>query len=467
MKRRSLVSNLPWTDRLMSTLFVVICGALATGEIYAQDPPTSPSPSPTPTPVVAQAVAPSSDSAAPLQQVVVTGRQTSLVGIAGSASEGVVGNDEISERPLLRPGEILETVPGMIITQHAGGGKANQFFLRGYNLDHGTDFSVFIDGTPINLPSHAHGEGYDDLNILIPELVESVDYNKGVYNALVGDFSSAGSASMHYYDRLPANLAITTIGENGYERLLLAVSHTFGEDDLWNSNGTPRTLPQVNPGTLILAVEWFHNDGPFTPPENFRRLNGLLRYSMGSENDGFSLTFSGYSGALTGENQLPLRAILRDEITYFGNLDPYDGGDSQRYILTTEWHGHLTDSSATKILLYTQYYDLDLFSDFTYLNNPVLGDNHLEDSEVVGTVTQVYDHHRPQVQRLLTNVQHKHLHTIVSTLHVHLDHNNCSEVLVVRGRALLVKNVADHLIAIKGIKYGKLTLTTTGKELPR
>jgi outer membrane receptor protein involved in Fe transport len=373
MKTRSLVSNLPWTDHRMSTLFVMICSALATNEIYGQDSTTSPSP--TPTPAADQVVTPSSGSTNPLQPIVVTGRQTSQVGIAGSASEGVVGNDEISERPLLRPGEVLETVPGMIVTQHAGGGKANQFFLRGYNLDHGTDFSVFLDGTPMNLPSHAHGEGYDDLNILIPELVDTVDYSKGVYNALVGDFSSAGSATMHFYDRLPSNLAVTTIGENGYERFLVAMSHTFGEDDLWNFNGTPRVLPEVNPGTILLAVEWFHNDGPFTPPENFRKLNGFLRYSVGSENNGFSLTLTGYSGAWTGENQLPLRAILRDEITYFGNLDPYDGGDSQRYMLTAEWHGVLTDNSSTQVLLYAQYYDLDLFSDFTYfLDNPVLGD---------------------------------------------------------------------------------------------
>jgi len=321
-----------------------------------------------------------------LQPVIVTGRQESLVGIAGSASEGVVGQDEIDERPILRPGEVLENVPGMIITQHAGGGKANQFFLRGYNLDHGTDFSVFIDGAPINLPSHAHGEGYDDLNILIPELVETVDYNKGVYNALVGDFSSAGSASLQYYDRLPANIALTTIGENGYERVLLAMSHTFGENDLWNFNGTPRVLPDVNPGTVLAAVEWFHNDGPFTPPENFRKLNGFLRYSIGSENNGFSITFTGYSGAWTGENQLPLRAILRDEITYFGNLDPWDGGDSQRYILSAEWHGHLTDNSTTKAIIYAQYYDLNLFSDFTYyLVNPILGDQFEQgDRRVIG-----------------------------------------------------------------------------------
>jgi hypothetical protein len=399
MKTRSLVSYLPGTNLWMSALLVLICSTLAAHKIYAQASTTSPGPSPTPAASPAVQTENPAASATPalgtqmtqvvngtLQPVVVTGRQESLVGIAGSASEGVVGQDEISERPMLRPGEVLETVPGMIITQHAGGGKANQFFLRGYNLDHGTDFSVFIDGAPINLPSHAHGEGYDDLNILIPELVETVDYNKGVYNALVGDFSSAGSASLQYYDRLPANIALTTIGENGYERVLLAMSPTFGENDLWNFNGTPRVVPDVNPGTILAAVEWFHNDGPFTPPENFRKLNGFLRYSIGSENNGFSITFTGYSGAWTGENQLPLRAILRDEITYFGNLNPWDGGDSQRYILSAEWHGHLTDNSTTKAILYAQYYDLNLFSDFTYyLVNPILGDQFEQgDRRVIG-----------------------------------------------------------------------------------
>jgi hypothetical protein len=380
-------------------LFFLVFDSLCIFGSFAQT--STPTPKPTSTPAASPAAQTENPGASPtpalgtqmtqvvngtLQPVIVTGRQESLVGIAGSASEGVVGQDEISERPILRPGEVLETVPGMIITQHAGGGKANQFFLRGYNLDHGTDFSVFIDGAPINLPSHAHGEGYDDLNILIPELVETVDYNKGVYNALVGDFSSAGSASLQYYDRLPANIALTTIGENGYERVLLAMSHTFGENDLWNFNGTPRVVPDVNPGTLLGAVEWFHNDGPFTPPENFRKLNGFLRYSIGSENNGFSLTFTGYSGAWTGENQLPLRAILRDEITYFGNLNPWDGGDSQRYILSAEWHGHLTDNSTTKAILYAQYYDLNLFSDFTYyLVNPILGDQFEQgDRRVIG-----------------------------------------------------------------------------------
>jgi hypothetical protein len=380
-------------------VFFLVAGSGCIFGSFAQSSAPTPSPSPTPAASPAVQTEKPAASATPalgtqmtqvvngtLQPVIVTGRQESLVGIAGSASEGVVGQDEISERPILRPGEVLETIPGMIITQHAGGGKANQFFLRGYNLDHGTDFSVFIDGAPINLPSHAHGEGYDDLNVLIPELVETVDYNKGVYNALVGDFSSAGSASLQYYDRLPANIALTTIGENGYERILLAMSHTFGQNDFWNFNGTPRVLPDVNPGTILGAVEWFHNDGPFTPPENFRKLNGFLRYSIGSENNGSTITFTAYSGAWTGENQLPLRAILRGEITYFGNLNPWDGGDSQRYVLSSEWHGHLTENSTTKAILYAQYYDLNLFSDFTYyLVNPILGDQFEQgDRRVIG-----------------------------------------------------------------------------------
>ena len=124
----------------------------------------------------------------------VQGREDSLIGIAESASQGTVGAAEIQDRPILRSGEILETIPGMIITQHAGGGKANQYFLRGFNLDHGTDFAIFLDGMPLNLPSHAHGEGYADMNTVIPEFVERLNYEKGPYYADVGNYGSVGSA---------------------------------------------------------------------------------------------------------------------------------------------------------------------------------------------------------------------------------------------------------------------------------
>ncbi len=135
----------------------------------------------------------------------VQGREDELVGVAESASQGTVGAKEIQDRPILRSGEVLETVPGLIITQHAGGGKANQYFLRGFNLDHGTDIAIFLNDMPLNLPSHAHGEGYSDMNTVIPEFVERVDFEKGPYYANVGNFSSAANAHMEFFKTLPEN----------------------------------------------------------------------------------------------------------------------------------------------------------------------------------------------------------------------------------------------------------------------
>ena len=148
-------------------------------------------------------VAVATNSITRLPEVIVTGRQDSLIGIADSANQGTTGAAQLAERPILRSGEILETVPGVIITQHAGGGKANQYFLRGFNLDHGTDFAVFLDDMPLNLPSHAHGEGYSDMNTVIPEFVQRVNYEKGPYDAAVGNFGSAGSAHLEFYKTLP------------------------------------------------------------------------------------------------------------------------------------------------------------------------------------------------------------------------------------------------------------------------
>src|ERR1051325_4530516 len=134
-----------------------------------------------------------------LPEVLVQGREERLVGIADSATEGTIGAKQIEMQPILRAGEILETVPGVIITQHAGGGKANQYFLRGFNLDHGTDFATSIDGMPVNLPTHGHGEGYADMNTVIPEFVERVDFRKGPYYADVGNYGSGGSAPFVFF----------------------------------------------------------------------------------------------------------------------------------------------------------------------------------------------------------------------------------------------------------------------------
>src|SRR4051812_39496272 len=156
--------------------------------------------------------------------VVVTPDQEGLAGEADAASQGTIDEEQFENRPLLRPAELLEVIPGVIVTQHSGTGKANQYFLRGFNLDHGTDFAVHIDGMPVNLPSHGHGQGYADLNFLIPELVEHIHYRKGPYYADEGDFSAAGAAHVHLKDSLPKAFGEVTLGSYEYRRFLLGGS---------------------------------------------------------------------------------------------------------------------------------------------------------------------------------------------------------------------------------------------------
>ena len=286
--------------------------------------------------------------------VTVNGRNDNLVGIADSATQGTVSAEELQDRPILRAGEILEAVPGLIITQHAGGGKANQYFLRGFNLDHGTDFAIFIDDMPLNLPSQAHGEGYADLNTVIPEFVQEVSYEKGPYYANVGNYGSAGSAHLELYKELPQNFFQVEGGMYGFGRFVFGVSHKLGK------------------GTLLYGGEAFHEDGPWKHPDNYYKYNGILTYSQGTESRGFSITARGYHGNWHSSDQIPVTAIPL--VGYFGALNPTDGGHSQRYSLQGEWH-RSDANSETKVTLYGFYYDLDLFSDFTYfLNDPVKGD---------------------------------------------------------------------------------------------
>ena len=288
-----------------------------------------------------------------LPDVIVTGRQDSLLGIADSATQGTTGAAQLADRPILRSGEILETIPGVIITQHAGGGKANQYFLRGFNLDHGTDFATFLDDMPLNLPSHAHGEGYSDMNIVIPELIERVNYEKGPYYADVGDFGSAGSAHLEYYQILPRDFVTLEGGMYGFERGVIGLSKTN------------------NWGSLLFGGEAYHDDGPWVHPDDYRKFNGILTYSHGDEANGFSVTARGYDGIWNSSDQL---AASFGATNSFGAINPTDGGKSQRYSLQGEWHQQ-SPNSETKITLYAFYYYLNLFSDFTYyLTDPVHGD---------------------------------------------------------------------------------------------
>ena len=307
---------------------------------------------------------PATGSLAPLRVVLaigavsatvnVQGREDDLVGVADSATEGTVSAKEIDDRPILRSGEILEAVPGLIITQHAGGGKANQYFLRGFNLDHGTDFAIFLDDMPLNLPSHAHGEGYSDMNTVIPEFVQRVNYEKGPYYADVGNYGSAGSAHLEFFKTLPQNFFQVEGGMYGFGRFVFGVSQKLGS------------------GTLLYGGEAFHEDGPWKRPDNYYKFNGLVTYSQGGDANGFSITVRAYHGEWHSSDQIPVNAIPL--VGYFGALNPTDGGHSQRYSLQGEWHRQNANSE-TQITAYGFYYDLNLFSDFTYyLNDPNKGD---------------------------------------------------------------------------------------------
>ncbi|HVY68723.1 MAG TPA: TonB-dependent receptor [Verrucomicrobiae bacterium] len=330
--------------RVAAVLVTCLMGGSAVAQTSTNTPATNPNPNG------------DTNSTTRLPTVVVTGRQDSLLNYADSATQGTVGADQLSWRPTLRAGEILETVPGVIITQHAGGGKANQYFLRGFNLDHGTDFATDLDGMPLNLTTHAHGQGYSDMNVVIPELIERVNYEKGVYAARDGDFASAGAAHLDFFKVLPENIAIAEGGMYGYARGVIAGS------------------PKLGDGHLLYGAEAYHDDGPWQRPDDYQKFNGILTYSQGDTANGFSVTGRAYHGKWNSSDQTASSAIESGLIPLYGSLDNSTGGNSQRYSLQAEWHRQ-DEHSATRVMAYGFYYDLDLFSDFTYyLTDTTRGD---------------------------------------------------------------------------------------------
>ncbi|GJD91409.1 MULTISPECIES: TonB-dependent receptor [Methylobacterium] len=284
-----------------------------------------------------------------------------------AASGGIISGAQINSRPVTRPGEVLEEVPGLIVTQHSGEGKANQFFLRGFNLDHGTDIALFVDGMPVNMRTHAHGQGYADLNFLIPELVGAVEFHKGPYFVRDGDFASAGSVRIDYLDTVAQNVALTSLGSFGYRRALSIASAPLGT------------------GNLLVAGEAQTYDGPWEVPDNLRKLNGVLRYSQGTALDGFSVTGMAYWARWNATNQIPERAVADGIIGRYGTLDPTDGGDTGRFSLSGRW-SQTDETGITRANAYVIRYRMNLWNDFTYfLNDPVNGDQFRQlDDRVLG-----------------------------------------------------------------------------------
>lgn len=273
-----------------------------------------------------------------------------------AASAGVVTAEQIAQRPLSRPAEALEVVPGLIATQHSGDGKANQYFLRGFNLDHGTDLSTSIDGVPNNLRTHGHGQGYNDLNGLIPELVDSIEYRKGPYYAEDGDFSSAGAVRIRYKDRLDEDFFALSSGEHGHARGLVAASG------------------DVLGGGWLCAVDLGAYDGPWQKPEDARKASLLLRYRRGDAERGLRVSLAAYDSRWDATDQIPQRAVAQGLVDRLGQLDPDLGGDTSRQTAAVRYHAPL---GAGQLLIdaYAAHYDLRLFSNFTYfLADPERGD---------------------------------------------------------------------------------------------
>lgn len=301
---------------------------------------------------------------------------TSVGEPVSSASEKNVSGEEVNARPFSRPAEALEVVPGLMITQHSGEGKANQYFLRGVNLDHGTDLAISVDGMPVNMRTHGHGQGYADLNLLIPELIGSVNIKKGPYFADEGDFSSVGAVHVSLLDGIAKSTLSTSIGSFGYRRILGITSTKAGD------------------GTLLIAGEANTYNGPWDNPDKVRKLNSVARYTQGTPDNGFSLTGMAYSNSWNSTDQIPLRAISQGQVGLYGALDPTDGGRSNRFSISGQIKKTETEGTS-KLNFYVIKSSLDLYNNFTYFLNdaapgvdpaaPLLGDQfHQRDSRVVG-----------------------------------------------------------------------------------
>ncbi len=335
--------------RAIISVWILLLLLFAGGQGWAQSQPAPPA-------VSGEHQSGEEEEIQELEEFEIQGKAFDLIGISSTASFGMANHEELSQRPFLRRGELLEVIPGMVTTQHAGGGKANQYFIRGYNLDHGTDFHVGLEGMPVNLRTHAHGQGYADINFIIPEFTERLDYFKGPFFAELGDLSTAGGAQYYLFRRLPGGIASTTLGENNFQRYLLGDTFEIGNH------------------ALSLGGEYTHEDGPWDIPNNYDRFNGFARFDTGDESNFFSVMALGHQGSWDSSDQIPMRALEDDRIDRFGTVDETTGGDTSRFSLQAAMR-RSHSLGITHLDAWVGRYQLDLFSNFTYaLGDPDRGD---------------------------------------------------------------------------------------------
>jgi hypothetical protein len=346
--------NLKRAVNFRASLFAAAASLAIAGAAHAQTPSAAVAPAPASQPATGE-------PSTVVDQVVVTASRVNILGVAETASQGVITAKELSLRPVYRPGQLLETTPGLVVTAHSGEGKANQYLVRGFNLDHGTDIANFIDDMPINRPTNAHGQGYSDVNFFIPEVASGLDYTKGPYYASVGDFGAVASTHLKLVDFLPNQVA-ASVGTLGVYNVFAGGTHQFSDDD-----------------RLMGAAYYGHVDGPWTHPDNFRKYTGILRYSHGTDSEGWNVTAMYLKDDGNFTTDQPLRAVQEGLISRFGTLDPTDGNSSERWSLSSHY-AHNTENWRFRVSGYFINSKMVLWNDFThFLTDPVNGDQEQQD----------------------------------------------------------------------------------------
>ncbi len=279
---------------------------------------------------------------------------------------------DMNTNPLNSSQEALRKVPGLIIGQHAGGGKAEQIFLRGFDIDHGTDVSINVDGMPVNMVSHAHGQGYSDLHFLIPETVNKIDFGKGPYYGDKGDFTTAGFVDFSTKDYLKES----------------AITFSMGDFNTLRTLGMFNLLEKSKNQNAYIATEYLATDGPFESPQNFNRINVFGKYvAFSSDNSKLSLTASHFTSRWDASGQIPQREVDNGNITRFGAIDDTEGGETQRTNFNVEFNKYITDNTRLKTNAFYSHYAFELYSNFTFfLEDSVNGDQikQQEDRHIFG-----------------------------------------------------------------------------------
>jgi TonB-dependent Receptor Plug Domain len=349
-------------------VLAALVGVLTATAAVAQDPPPPTAPPTQPPPPAA----PTTPFEETLPPVVVTAPPP-----LSSSSEIFIPGRDFELRPQGRPADILRLIPGFVISQHQGGGKAEQYFLRGFDADHGTDVAIFVDGLPVNLRSHAHGQGYADLHFLIPETVMRLDGFKGPYFVEFGDFATAGAVNFVLRDFVEENYVEAAGGRWATQRYLALLSPT--RDAL----------------KTLIATEYYRSDGPFEHPNGYERFNFLAKGKIAlSEGMDLSAWASYYWATWHGSGEIPVRAVREGLITRFGAIDPNEGGYTQRLNLNVDWRWRLDEAQTVGVRGYGSYYKIDMFHNFTFfLNDPENGDGIFQrDRRILAGLDAQYQH---------------------------------------------------------------------------